>query len=653
MLGRTKPLACPTMLGILFYGSLTFGLGLLVPLNRTDDHGGVGLRFVAGTALLVLALYATTVVAALSLRVAIGLIALIATAGWIHGALSAWRFSFADTVLHPAFVLPAAAATVAAAYGRLDYVPYLVDEFTNWIGASRVIHWAGSYEAVRQTLYLAGYTPGWRLLLLAPWQVTGVIDHGLSAAAPLVLHVATLALVYDIALLALRRDAAMTVVTARAAAWLALLLFLTAEGMGRLWTFEMLIEQPQIYVLSAVALLVLRAELTPQLLRILYAIAGLVLAAGFLLKNAVLAAAPGALLIAALPLATRQTPLAERLREFALRAATLLLPLLVTMISWNIVAPQDGCLSSPLSILTARQNPAYDTYDLARRFASAVGSYVLQYKLPVSLAAMAGLALGLYLRLFRGVLFCAAFALVYFISLYWYHLGCFGDYYFHELNSIPRFTRVPVQVAHALGLVLLIVGVALLRRRQWVGVVSNRAALGSGAALALALGLWQIHLTHRTVVDLTTRIYQNADPRIGEMRQAAAFVERHAGKLLPLRPVIAVLGQGQDGDVRAYAEYFARHPVPGGSTSAFSVHFATSWAPTPANTWQTAAGTGTLARELASIDLLWPIQIDLWLLSELRPLVSDEACLTSMPQHALVRERDTPIARFRCQPKDG
>lgn len=207
------------MLGILFYGALAVGLGLLLPFAKEDEHGTIGLRFVGGSALLILTLYATAVVMALPLRSAVSLVGAIAALGWVRGALSFRQLDLAEVALHPAVILPAAAAAVAAAYGRVDYVPYSIDEFTNWIGASRIIHWAGSYEAVRETLYLGGYTPGWRLLLLAPWQASEDIDHGLSAAATLTLHVGTLALLYDIVVLALRRDATMPVTVARGSAW--------------------------------------------------------------------------------------------------------------------------------------------------------------------------------------------------------------------------------------------------------------------------------------------------------------------------------------------------------------------------------------------------------------------------------------------------
>lgn len=319
------------MLGVIFYGGLAYGLGLIVPGRRSDDGAVAGLRFVVGISFLLIALYVFGVLLSLSMRNTVAVAAALAACGWIRAARGPKAASRLDAIAHPALVLPLLGLVVVLANGGVGYVPYLIDEFTNWIGVSRLIHWAGSYDAIRETVHLPGYTPGWRLLLAAPWQVTGHIDLGLSAAAPFVLHVAVLALIYDMVVLVLRRDAELP--AARLYGWLALLLLLASEAMGRLWTYEMLTEQPQIYLLSAAGLLLLRAELVPTARLVSYCAAGFVLAAGFLLKNAIAAAAPGAALVALLPLFERRRPLRERLQESLIVAAALLAPLLAAMAS--------------------------------------------------------------------------------------------------------------------------------------------------------------------------------------------------------------------------------------------------------------------------------------------------------------------------------
>ena len=645
------------MLGILIYGGLAYGLGFLFPDRIVAGPGGsasIGCRFVAGVAALLLSLYAVLVLLAVPLRLGVGIIAAAALIGWARGACTRPRPLATDVALHPAVIFPLLGLAVVVVYGRIDYVPYLIDEFTNWIGVSRVIHWAGSYEAVRETLYLSGYMPGWRLLLLTPWQAFGEIEHGLSASAPFILHIAVLALFYDIVVFALQRHETPPG-TARFVGWVVLLLFLAAEGMGRLWTFEMLIEQPQIYLLSAVCLLLVKSDLTGAPVR-LYVLAGLALSAGLLLKNAALAAAPAALLVAGLALLETDRPLGLRLRNVLLRAAALLTPLLVVNISWGMITPEESCLASPVAVLTRGALGSYDALDLARRFFLEVGEYLLRYKLPVTLAAMAGFGLGFHLRLVSAPLLCLGFAAAYLAALYWFHLACFGDYYFHTLNSVPRFTRVPLQMFHTLGLLLLLIGVASLGRRRWLSFLAaakTRSALIVGVALIVVLGAWQARQTYRSVVDLTTREYQNADPWIAEMRQAAAFIERHIGRELPEQPTLAVLGQGQTSDVRGYAEYFAKRAAPGGHAAMFRVHPHLSWAPAPTNVWQARATSDVVIKELSTADILWPIRLDEWLLGVLRTLVDDAACLARLPDAALVRDTAAAEPRFRCYAKDS
>lgn len=639
------------MLGIVFYSGLAYGLGLLVP--RQAQMNSPGLRFAAGAVLLIIAIYACAVVFALSLGMSVAAIAALAALGWGRAALGFDRDALASAATHPAFLLPLLGIAAVWAHGGIGYAPYLIDEFTNWIGVSRIIHWAGSYEAVRETLYLPGYTPGWRLLPLMPWQITGNMEFGWSAAAPFVLHVAVLALVYDLIVEALQRDSRLPAWMCRLAGWLVFLLILTAEAMGRLWTSEMLVEQPQIYLLSAALLLLLRAEMAAGARHALHWAAGAALAAGFLLKNAVAAAAPGALLVAVTPLFNRKRPLGARVQESVLIGAALLAPLAAALLSWNAIAPPDGCLASPLSVLSTGIPPTYDPADLARRFGAAVGAYLLAYKLPVTIAAAIGIALGAYVGFFRGTLLWFGFTSAYFAALYWYHLTCFGDYYYQELNSIPRFTRVPLQAFHALGLVLLIVAplrLGIARHSQGLPIARS-AAIAACAALTLVLGAWQLRQTYRSVVDLSSRAYQIVDPRIAEMRDATAFVRLHAGRDLPARPRLAILGQGQDGDVRGYAVYFALQPAPQGPTPLFDVHGRTSWAPVASNVWQTTATVEDVIRELAAVDILWPVSLDPWLISAvLSRLVADPACLARLPNVAMVREAGD---RFRCLAKIG
>lgn len=649
------------MLGIVLFCVLAAGLGAFYPFKAAGEHG-IGLRFTVGVALLIILYFLCAVVFRVPLRESFFLVSLLAAAGLVVGMRRAFRSPPSIHIItHPALLLPALGLAAGALHGGIDYIPYAVDEFDNWIGASRIIHWAGDYESVRRTLFLPHYTPGWRLLLLLPWQATGTVEFGLSAAAPFVLHVAVLALFYDIVARILRQETGLPPAIARLWSWAILLLFLAAEGMGRLWTYELLIEQPQIYTLAAVALLLLKSELWDDGAAESLFAAGLMLAAAYLLKSAALAAVPMVACLALIPLTDRTKPMPARIRSSALAGTMLLGPIAVTAASWSALAPGNECLialgQSFLSQPDA--NGSRDWADLMRRYGLAIWDYVASYKAVLTLAAVAAMIAAVWLGLFRGVLFCLGFAAAYFAILYGYHLFCFNDYYFRELNSIPRFTRVPLQLFQAIGLVLLVVTAARIGRHAeplsgfHPRVFMRRHTIVVGVAIAAAgMGGWQVRQVYRSVADVSTRADFRVDPRIGEMAQAAEFVERLAGTVIPHRPQLAVLGQGQDGDVTAYARFFGSRSHGRSSRVIFDLHPHTSWAPRPETIWSTVKSPGELSRVFLSMDVLWPLQLDPWLRSVLAELVADAACLESLPRAALVRTKgENGRARFVCVSK--
>lgn len=648
------------MLGVVLFCVLAAGLGAFYPVKAADEHG-IGLRSAVGMALLIILYFFFAVILRIPLRESLLLVSLLAAAGVVAGLRRAFRSPRPiDAIAHPALLLPALGLAAVALHGGIGYIPYTTDEFSNWIGAARVIHWAGDYESVRRTIYLPDYTPGWRLLLLLPWQATGTIEFGLSAAAPFVLHAAVLALLYDIVAGVLQREMGLPPAIARLWGWAILLLFLAAEGMGRLWTYELLIEQPQIYTLSAVALLILKSELWDDGATESMFAAGLMLAAAYLLKSAALTTVPVVACLALIPLTDGTKPMPVRIRSSALAGAMLLGPVAVAAAAWSMVAPGNECLASMQAVLSkSGASGSGDWADLMQRYGLAIWSYVASYKTALTLAAVAAMVAALWIGLFRGILFCLGFAVTYLAILYGYHLFCFGDYYFRELNSIPRFTRVPLQVFHAIGLTLLVVTAARIGRRTEILLgfhprfLLQKHAAVVGAAIAVAvLGGWQARQAYRSVTDVSTRADYRVDPRIGEMAQAAEFVERLAGTVIPLRPRLAVLGQGQDRDVLTYARFFGSRPHGRDFRVIFDLYRDTSWAPRQENPWSTVQSSDELLQVFLGMDVLWPLRLDPWLRGVLAELVPDASCLDSLPRATLIRAKsETGRARFHCVSK--
>lgn len=559
-------------------------------------------------------------------------------------------------VVHPAFLLIVAGGVAILLNGGIGYLPYGNDEFSNWLGTPRLIHLSGDWARVLDLIHLPYYTPGWHLTLLLPWQLMGVEDFGLSAAAPFVLHVTVIALIFDIVVFEVRRRAGANASQATLLAWGFVLLFMAAEGTGRLWSYTLLVEPPQIYSYVTVFLLIYAAEVTGRDRISLYAIAGTVLASSYLYKVAALVFVPAIIGLACVVLLSRAKVLPSRFNESWLTVALLTGPLLVAIMSWFAAVDARSC--SPLSLSADQWAKAMslDWQGLGRRFGGAVWTYGAGYKTVLTLGAGLGVICALAAGKFRATTLLVLVSAVYFVMLYIYHLTCMGAYYFETLNSIPRFTRVPLQVFHAVGLVMLLdAALSFSEKRNWsvsgVLVPSGRRRWIAGffVTVVAVLAAWQGRQIYRSVVDTTTRAYQKVDERIPEIQRAAHRIESLRGNMLSKQPVLALLSQEGDTAIIAYARFYAMDYRDGKLTPRYFVTRQVSWAPEPVNVWQTKASIDDVILTLSKADILWPIKVDPWLMKALGHLVADPLCLSALPDRALIREQgDGGAIRFRC-----
>ncbi len=614
--------------------------------------GVVGVRFALGYATMVVFVYLGHIFFGLSLGVTLAMIAVSSVAGF--AILICYNSGFSklrDVLVHPASLLIAAGGVAIAFNGGIDYLPYGNDEFSHWLATPRLIYLGGGWDAVVDSLHLSHYPPGWQLTLLLPWQLSGTENFGLSAAAPFVLHVTVIALIYDIATFLLRRKTDLEETTVKLTAWAFTLLFLTAEGMGRLWTYTLLIEQPQVYSYAAVLLLIYAAETSGQDRKILFGAAGTVLASAFLYKAAALTFLPAVIALCGVMLFNRPGNGSDRLKRSLMTMALLAGPVLIAKASWSMAIDSNACSPFTLSSDKMAHVLSLDWMGLADRYNAAVWSYVFDYKFPLTLAAALGFAGAVVAGKYRAALVFAVLGAVYLSALYLYHLTCFGPYYFKELNSIPRFTRVPLQTFHALGLVMFLDVVLsfVAKRTRLDHYVRSPWIVGSLVVSVLVLGGWQQRQLYRSVVDTTTRAYQNVDPRIQEMRMAAKKIANLRGSVLPKKPVMTILSQGGDGAVKDYAGFFAMGYVDGKVNPHFTVSGGISWAPAQGNIWQISASMEDVVQQLSEADILWPITLDPWLIKVLERLVPDASCLNALPDKALVRYKANGSSfQFRC-----
>ena len=637
------------LLGIALFIVLTLGLGALLPRISLAGRPSIGALWVGGYALLTGTVFFAHVVFRIPMTILVWLLvvfAALALIRWLRAGEPGWR----ALVMHPCVVLSVFAALAVLAAGGIGYQPYTVDEFTNWLGASRLIFFEGGYEPVRDTIYLGGYTPGWRMLLTVPWFYTGRFDPGLSAAASLVLHIAVVGLFFDLVRAAMDGRLKGAGRPGEIVAWTAVLLYLGAQVTGALWPYTLLIEQPQIYAFAAMAMLLFAIDEAGAPRREIATLFGLTLLMAYLLKTAAVLFAPGAGLALLLVFYRRGNETrAKKIKDLAFA----IVPVLAATIAWSVLKPvSESCFSSPGVTLTAEaleRARAYDWGDLFYRFAAGIGAYLAAYKWPLSIVAAVGIGAAVITRRYAMPLALGVFVLLYFGALYWFHLTCFGPYNFETLASIERFTRVALQPIQAAGLLALgVVAIRVMPKPLLEDLLGRRLVLGGLAAAGTALIIWQSVLLQRNVEDMTTRRYQNVDPRIAEVARATDFVQAQA-RYRGTPPLVQFVSQGTDADILGYAEYFSVGDGGGNSIKLFRPVRPVSWTFGDAtNPWQRKTALATLKKAFANADIIWPVITEPWLDDVLRSIAGNGECDGPLTDHILIKGDE---GRFVCRTK--
>lgn len=647
------------MLGLLFYAAPTFFLAYLFPRVWNNGAFGLGFRMVLGFALLTIALFALHVIIGLGLRTTAFSVLGLSAAGAIVAAGTTWRkrreINAVATLSHPGVVLVLLGAGAIVVHGGIDYLPTTNDEFTNWLGSARILHFFGGVVPAMKHMVLADYPPGWRLLLAAPWQFDGSVAPGLSAAAPFVLHVATLALMFDVVVSIASARLNLTPGRIQLLAWASLLLFAAAEGLGRLWPLYLLIEPPQIYTYAAIILTLMMAEMTPNRRQRLFVAIGLLFGAAYLIKEAALTlivgVAPAAFLMVVLDGGD------AKWRRAVSAVAALTLPVAIIVLAWSTFKVGGGCVASPLSILRVDFVSGRDYAGITWRIFAAIGSYAIHYKTAVFAAAAVGAAAGwVLLRARLTLISLAAFAIVYFAAVVAFHWVCFtSSLDWTDLVSIPRYSRVVVQTFHGLGLVMLTLGaveLAATRLKKPLSIaLCSRAGLATALAAVVLLGAWQGRQVYRSVVDVGDRSLFSVDQRLLEIKAAADFIARAAGGRLKPKPRLIIVNQGGDGTPAIYADYFALRQAPGGVgiDRTFETVADTSWAPSRKDPFTAAKGAHEMATLLRSADIIWPMRVDDWIMDILANLGVDKGCLATLRTKVLLVNGDrTGRPNFVC-----
>ncbi len=637
------------MLGLFAFVIGFVGFGRLLPVLSLDGTRLYGFRYFGGGLLFVFAFYFLHIILRIDLSISAWLVMGSAGLGVLWSLVDYLRQSERDIHqwLHPIPLLILTAVGCILVNNGIGYLPYSGDEFTNWIGISRQIFMAGNYADIADNIWLYGYTPGWRLMLLFPWVLTSSISEGNSAALPFVMMVGLAGILYDIVRWKLSALPGITERRMSIFAWGLTLIGLSAQIAGPTWMRNLLIEQPQIYTLSVCAIAISLIPYAKNSGHIFAFYAGLALAGSYMFKAAALSFAPSvglAILILSFTGSSSWTEISRRLIGFVILVFA---PVVVCLLSWkwytHSFPPAFLSVFQTLSSEYIANALTMDWRDLASRFSSAVWAYITVYKWPLtvfSLLALLGSAV-------RGrivpLLLWAGFFVTYMLALYWYHLGALGSYYFDNLNSVERFTRIPLQILHTLGFVIAVIeilGLMAEKRLAGIGTILSGRTIGVLSILAVAgLGAYQAKQIMRSVVDVTTRAYQNVDPGINEAKQAVEAAIRYLQDERLNNPTILIISQGTHPEVLNYARYFAQGLRRKGGKPIDILFDGVSWTPNePVNTWQHKISANKMRAKILASDMIWPIKTDPWIISVLTPLVGDPACLDKPLDNFFIRK---------------
>ncbi len=630
------------MLGLLLYWLVAFGWGGLAHRFLLRDRAFPGAAFAVGAAIPLTVYPALHLYLGASLTIAAYLVTAAAIAGLVIWARGVSRAEVRAFALHPVVVLPVLAGLVVAVGGGgdLDYLPYTTDEFANWIGQAQDIYMAGELRDMRNTINHPGYTPGYRLMMAFPWFFFDTLDFGSSATAPLILHVAAIGILYDFTSRAIDKVIPNGDPFHQPILWVFVLLLTAAEGMGRLWSYTLLIEPPQIYVgviLLGLFLILNDARMKAAHVGWWLAI-GLVAGAGYFVKSA------GLLMVIAAAMAV----LLFEWRAGRLISTQSLIKVLLTVgpgvllkVAWSQGIETTSCLSAPLSVLTGTggNRAGLEIWDvLAVRFVDQTGMYILTYKWPVTLVAVAGWAYALWRGQWLALSVWTLFAGAYLLAIYVFHLVCFGPYYFETLNSIPRFTRVPLQMLQSIGLAFAFIGAAnlvlpgVLRR---LGNRPNKAIFVCLLAVPIvALGAWQTYALNWTREDVTHRSLQPVDPRLDEVHALSLAVQNEFRDTARWPVRVAFIDQGGDQTPIFYGGFFSKRWDGDRLFRAFHIGMPVSW-PTDIERFADAA---------QQADIIWAIKIDPWQTDALQQLFGLSCDMTNgFYMRRDWRQPDTPM----------
>lgn len=626
--------------------AICIGLGSLIPATNDDLSKAPGYLSFVGVCMLVNLLYMLIVIAGLSFATTLTGVVALAMLGWIRWyrtarpTISVSYYVALSLALHPLVLLPVIIIGSGLASAPVSFLPYGDDTYANWLSHAKQIWLVNDFWFPGMVSAALGYPPGWHLLLAFTGGFWGSFIETHALAAPMVFHVALLAMAFDLFRLVLRRRLELPHLTSSWLALFAILFLLAIEGAWKLMPTLLLPGMPLFY--SAIGVILMLAIFwLPGAMgwRVALAI-GIGMSAHYLLKSQGLALVPlmvMAVFAAILVTRARIGPWLAVAGWFAVLAA---LPALIDILSWKIVSPASvKCNLNVGQILSGslaefgRSGSSWMT--IGRDLLVETGGYLWRYKLPVTIVALIGLCWGLTRTYTRWLcLAVVGYACIYMIAVYVTYVGCPAGFNAY-LSSLARYLQLPVRVLHFVGIWVLIVTVIDFGRRlEWDQF--RRPAWIVGPTIVVMLTFYQC-------VAVDGSFKQMASPSIGS--RMSQFVTDIPGEVEEVLRVGAATNTKRPRVLMIYVywELFpylvARHhgfpdrkvDLPDVAPSVAAPE------PDPISRWRleharfaqredTKAADGTLDFQFEDYDVIWlrdPIPA---VVERLRPLLSSHDC---------------------------
>ncbi len=600
-----------------------WGLGQL--LGRIVGVSWPGLRFYLGLCLIPLLLLILDLPLGLPLSAAADVVGLVAAVGLVRWARDTSRGEVTGLAIHPVFVLPVMHALVSAV-SPVAYEPSRYDEFTYWLLMPKqmiLVNHATPHGLPFPSR--ADYAPGWSLLVAYPFLATHQrFTPGPLLWLPFLCATGVAATIFDLIGSTMRRSS----IGATTASWVGALLA-PAFGLVSLVPEHLLVEPPLEGAWILLFLLLALGTTTDVEPRTLGLSAGLLLAAGWLLKKPFAAALPiGGILWWGL---RRESSHRHRIAD----AVAILGPVLLVMTIWTVATYR----IKP-SIPVFGWNPKAAPAALLAAAEEQLGLLFRASPILALATAVGGVGL-IFTKRYRITCFgWLAYATVYCAGLAW--LYCSGA--FPDQTVLPGFSRY----IGSLGAVT-----ACL-----VFVLSYTAVLGSAdhatrlsrPALPIALIALASAVSGQVFLQATTEPAHL--PAYAEGEQLVAILRQR--EVPPYQHATLIAQNDRTGILLPLARFVALHDDRRPAFTSVGTRFILEDAPEEENRYTLRVSRDQFARLIEASAIVWPMQLSPWMNSVLRTMTDPERCHGPLEDYFLISASGRDDRRiFDCVKKSA